>query len=157
VSRVSGVSRDDIAAQVQSFYCLLEVETGKSTMFRPNGSEDIFARMYIHVDDVNFGPLLLLFVMFHSKDVQGVKKCRRRQFDKVWCQIFLGAPSQNGKNIPKWPNKYTKMAKETYQIGHKIPNGHEIHQYFPFFGRPKCTKILGIFWYEKIPSGNPVE
>jgi hypothetical protein len=37
----------------------------------------------------------------------------------------------------------------------KRPNGHEINQHVPLQGPPKFTRI-GIFWFENIPSGNPV-
>jgi hypothetical protein len=46
------------------------------------------------------------------------------------------------------------MARKFTKSPHKIPNDHKLYQYGPFQGAPKCTKV-GIFWQEKIPSGNP--
>jgi hypothetical protein len=41
-----------------------------------------------------------------------------------------------------------------YQMDVNIPNGHKIYKHFPLQDPQKSTQI-GIFWFEKKPSGNP--
>jgi hypothetical protein len=59
------------------------------------------------------------------------------------CQIFLGTTYQNGKNIPNYHN--------IYQMAVKCKN-------IPTSSIARPSKIYPNldFWFENIPSGNPV-
>jgi hypothetical protein len=67
------------------------------------------------------------------------------------CQIFLDATHQNGKNVPKRPQKYQTSIKYP-KDAIKIPNGDEMHQNI---FHPKSFQN-GVFRCETIPSGSPV-
>jgi hypothetical protein len=73
-----------------------------------------------------------------------------------------GLPDFPWYNIPKWDNynkrlqKHTRLAEHIHSYNRSlqsIPNGHEIYLNFPFQGLPKYSEI-GLFWYEKMSSGN---
>jgi hypothetical protein len=61
------------------------------------------------------------------------------------CQIFIGATNQIGKNIPKY-----RMALKYTTIAIQIPPRRNT----PHFSVPMYQSWQ--FWYENIPSGNPV-
>jgi hypothetical protein len=68
---------------------------------------------------------------------------------------FFGTAYQNWKkyqitlHFTKCPQNIPNGLKYVH-----IPNGHEVDQHLPLQDAPNFTHI-GIFWSERIPSGNP--
>jgi hypothetical protein len=58
---------------------------------------------------------------------------------------FLSAVYQNGEKFTKWPQNYPWVIKCTTIAANK-PDGHKIHQHFPYQGAPKRT-TFGILVY----------
>jgi hypothetical protein len=79
----------------------------------------------------------------------------RKPIEIQGCQIFLDATYQNRKNISN-DHKIYQMATNYAKWPQNRTNGHKTYQQLPLQGPSKFTQI-GIFWFENIPSGNPVE
>jgi hypothetical protein len=87
----------------------------------------------------------------------GTEKFKKRKVNFV---LLPGLPDFSGHIIPKRGKVYQTIKKlpnvyEKCKIALKFSSGHTMRQPSPFQGPPKFSQI-GIFWLEKIPSGNPV-